>query len=97
MTSCSRSNSKSAGSNFQQDHEQELRRFYLAKRKLGSFNEPFPVKAWQAECTKLQAESEAVAAQANKLWQEVRQIIAVQHLVNTVLHQSHEHDKDQTR
>ena len=82
---------------FQQDHEPELRRFYLAKRKLAGFHDPFPIKAWQAECAKLQAESEAAAAQANELWQEVRQLIAVQHLVNTVLHQNYEHSKDQTR
>ena len=55
------------------------------------------MKAWQAECAKLQAESEAAAAQANELWQEVRQLIAVQHLVNSVLHQSNGHSKDQTR
>ena len=82
---------------FQQDHEPELRRFYLAKRKLAGYDEPFPIKTWQAECAKLQSESEAAAAQANELWQEVRQLIAVQHLVNTVLHQSHEHGKDQIR
>ena len=82
---------------FQQDHEPELRRFYLAKRKLAGFREPFPIKDWQAECTELQAESEAAAAQANELWHEVRQLIAVQHLINTVLHQSHEHGNDQTR
>ena len=79
---------------FQQDHEPELRRYYLAKRKLGSFNEPFPIKTWQSECAKLQAESEAAAAQADELWHEVKQLIAVQHLVNTVLHQKQEHEKE---
>ena len=81
---------------FQQDHETELKRFYLAKRKLAGFHEPFPIKAWQAECAKLQAESEAAAAHANELWQEVRQLIAVQHLVNYVLHQRPENVKDQS-
>ena len=79
---------------FQQDHEQELRRFYLAKRKLGSFNEPFPVKAWQSECAKLQAESEDAAVQANELWHEVKQLLAVQHLVNSVLHEQPEQEKE---
>ena len=79
---------------FQQDHEPELRRFYLAKRKLGSFNEPFPVKAWQSECAKLQAESEDAAVQANELWHEVKQLLAVQHLVNSVLHEQPEQEKE---
>ena len=78
---------------FQQDHESELNRFYLAKRKLDGFHEPFPIKAWQAECAKLQAESEAAAAQANELWHEVKQLLAVQHLVNTLLHEKPEHEK----
>ena len=82
---------------FQQDHEAELRRYYLAKRKLAGYGEPFPIESWQSECAKLQAESEATAAQANELWQEVRQLIAVQHLVNSVLHQSNGRSKDQTR
>ena len=79
---------------FQQDHEPELRRFYLAKRKLAGYGEPFPIEAWQSECRKLQVESEAAATQANKLWQAVRQLIAVQHLVNTVLHVCNAHGKD---
>ena len=78
---------------FQQDHEPELRRFYLAKRKLAGFHEPFPIKAWQSECVKVQAESEAAAARADKLWYEVKQLIAVQHLVNTLLHEKPEHEK----
>ena len=82
---------------FQQDHEIELRRFYLAKRKLAGYGEPFPIESWQSECRKLQVESEAAATQANELWQEVRRLIAVQHLVITVLHQKHEYGKDQTR
>ena len=40
------------------------------------------------------AESEAADAQANELWQEVRQLIAVQHLVNTVLHEKSENEKE---
>ena len=79
---------------FQQAHEPELRRFYLAKRKLAGYGEPFPIKEWKEECTKLHAESEATAAQANGLWQEVRQLIAVQHLVNTALHEKPEHEKE---
>ena len=79
---------------FQQDHESELRRFYLAKRKLAGYDETFPIKAWQAECIKLQAESEAAATQANKLWHEVKQLLAVQHLVNTVLHEKAEQEKE---
>ena len=82
---------------FQQDHEPELRRFYLAKRKLAGYSEPFPIKEWQAECTRLQAESEAAAAQANELWQEAHHLTAVQHLINTVLHQNHEREKEQPR
>ena len=82
---------------FQQDHEPELRCYYLAKRKLAGYGEPFPIKSWQAECAKLQAESEAAAAQADELWHEIKQLLAVQHLVNTVLHQIHEHSKDKTR
>ena len=82
---------------FQQDHEIELRRFYLAKRKLAGNDEPFPINDWKEESAKLQKESEAAAAQANELWQEVRQLIAVQHLVNSVLHQSNGRSKDQTR
>ena len=79
---------------FQQDHEPELRRYYLAKRELAGYVEPFPIKSWQAECAKLQSESEAAAAQANELWQEVRQLIAVYHLVNTVLHEKQGHEKE---
>ena len=82
---------------FQQDHEPELRRYYLAKRKLAGFHEPFPIKDWQAECTKLQAESEAAATHADELWQAVRQLIAVQHLVNTVLYEMPEHKTDRIR
>src|SRR5699024_8088645 len=80
-------NFKKRREQFQQDHETDLRRFYLAKRKLAGYDEPFPIKAWQAECRRLQEESEAAATQANELWQEVRQLIAVQHLVNTVLYE----------
>ena len=79
---------------FQQAHEPELHRFYLAKRKLAGFHDPFPIKTWQSECAKLQAESEAAAAKADELWQEVRQLIAVQHLVNTVLHSKQGHEKE---
>ena len=79
---------------FQQDHETELRRYYLAKRKLTGFHEPFPIKAWQTKCRRLQAESEAAAAQTSELWQEVRQLIAVQHLVNNVLHEKPEQEKE---
>ena len=79
---------------FQQDHESELRRFYLAKRKLAGYGEPFPIKDWQEKCAKLQAESEAAAAQADELWHEVKQLIAVQHLVNTVLHEKQGHEKE---
>ena len=79
---------------FQQDHEIELRRFYLAKRKLAGYDEPFPIKAWQAECAKLRAESEGAAVQANELWHEVKQLLAVQHLVDTVLHEKPEQEKE---
>ena len=82
---------------FQQDHETEFRRFYLAERKLAGISEPFPIKDWKEESIKLQKEREAATVQANKLWQEVRQLIAAQHLVNTVLHENHEHGKDQIR
>ena len=79
---------------FQQAHEPELRRFYLAKRKLTGYGEPFPIKAWQAECTGLQAESEAATTQANELWHEVKQLLAVQHLVNTILREKPEQEKE---
>ena len=87
-------NFKKRREQFQQDHETDLRRFYLAKRKLAGYDEPFPIKAWQAECRRLQEESEAAATQANELWQEVKQLIAVQHLVNTVLYENQGHEKE---
>ena len=43
-------------------HESELRRFYMAKRKLkenGFEQEPFPLKAWQREFSELSAQRDA--------------------------------------
>lgn len=47
---------------YKAEHEGELRRFYMAKRKLkekGFEKEPFPIKAWQIEFSELSAQREA--------------------------------------
>ena len=82
---------------FQQEHETELRRFYLAKRKLSPYGEAFPTVAWAEERAKLQAESEKAGAEAGALWQEVRQLTHVQYLVNQMLRQDKEYEKSQSR
>ena len=47
---------------YKAEHEGELRRFYMVKRKLkekGFEKEPFPLKAWQEEYSELSAQREA--------------------------------------
>lgn len=47
---------------YKAEHEGELRRFYMVKRKLkekGIEKEPFPLKAWQREFSELSAQREA--------------------------------------
>ena len=88
---------KNRRAQFQQEHETELRRFYLAKRKLSPYGEAFPTVAWAEERAKLQAESEKAGAETGALWQEVRQLTHVQYLVNQMLRQDKEYEKSQSR
>ena len=88
---------KNRRAQFQQEHETELRRFYMAKRKLSSYGEAFPTDEWAGECAKLQEESRQASAEAGALWQEVRQLTKVQYLVNQMLRQDTEHEKSYSR
>ena len=88
---------KNRRAQFQQEHETELRRFYMAKRKLSSYGEAFPTDEWAGECAKLQEESRQASAEAGALWQEVRQLTKVQYLVNQMLRQDTEHEKSHSR
>ena len=88
---------KNRRAQFQQEHETELRRFYMAKRKLSSYGEAFPTDEWAGECAKLQEESRQASAEAGALWQEVRQLTKVQYLVNQMLRQDTEREKSNTR
>ncbi|MDD6023736.1 MAG: mobilization protein, partial [Oscillospiraceae bacterium] len=75
---------------FKAEHENELRRFYLARRKLKEhFNEDgkLPISAWRRELARLEQTVSGIKAEHLPLRQEWKQLNRVKTCVSNTLQQ----------
>ena len=82
---------------FKQEHENDFRRFYLAKRKLKEAvpdGEP-PVDVWKNELSQLEQEYRQQSAQASLLWKESKKLRELQVLVDEVLRKQGQREREQ--
>ncbi|MCD7920162.1 MAG: MobA/MobL family protein [Clostridiales bacterium] len=87
-------------------HDQELRLFYMAQRKLKphlSDSSKLPVTKWQDEQTRLQQEYGAEEAEYSKIYHDTRSLTVIRHCVDQAMgneqqkqpvHRRQEHDID---
>lgn len=76
---------------YKAEHENELRRFYLARRKLKDhFNEDgkLPIKAWQREQAALEQTAQRIYAEYKPLREEWKKLIQVKTSVSNTLRQT---------
>ena len=81
---------KSKREKFKAEHENELRQFHMARRKLGKHRAPdgaLPVQAWRRELALLQQEYQAEYERYKPLRDEMTMLLRVKNCVDTVLHQ----------
>ena len=72
---------------FAATHENELRMFYMARRKLKPyFSEKglLPITKWKQEQARLKREIAAIDAQHSDIWQEVKKLVNIQKSVEDV-------------
>ena len=65
---------------YKAEHEGELRRFYMIKRKLkesGFEKDPFPLDAWQKEFSELSAQREAEYQECKLLQKELTMLYQI--------------------
>ncbi len=75
---------------YRQEHERELRQFYMARRKLKDAFTPdgkLPISAWQREMERLAREHEAAYAKYKPLRDDLTKLLQVRHHVNVALEQ----------
>ena len=75
---------------YRQEHESELRQFYMARRKLKDAFTPdgkLPISAWQREMERLAREHEAAYAKYKPLRDDLTKLLQVRHHVNVALEQ----------
>lgn len=73
-------------------HESELRRFYMAKRRLkenGIEQEPFPLKAWQREFSELSAQREAEYQEYKLMQKDLTMLYQIRSDVDQVMRETH--------
>lgn len=87
-------------------HDQELRLFYMAQRKLKPYlaeGNKLPVTKWQGEQTRLQQEYRVEEAEYSKIYHDTRSLTVIQHCVDQAMgneqqkqsaHRRQEHDID---
>ena len=73
---------------YRQEHERELRQFYMTRRKLKDAFTPdgkLPISAWRQEMETLAREHEAAYAKYKPLRDDLTKLLQVQHHVNVAL------------
>lgn len=90
---------KSRREKYKAEHENDLRRFYLARRKLKDhFSEDgkLPITKWRQELTELENIVSRLSAEQKPLWEEWKQLIEVEASVrNTLREMEHTPRKQQ--
>ena len=77
---------------YKAEHEGELRRFYMTKRKLkekGFEKESFPLKAWQSEFSELSEQREAEYQEYKLIQKELTLLYQIKGDVDRVLCETH--------
>ncbi len=75
---------------YRQEHESELRQFYMTRRKLTDAFTPdgkLPISAWRREMERLAREHEAAYAKYKPLRDDLTKLLQVRHHVNVALEQ----------
>ena len=77
---------------YKAEHESELRRFYMVKRKLkekGFEKEPFPLETWKSELTELTVENQAEYEQYKLMKADVMMLHQIKGDVDKVMREMH--------
>lgn len=77
---------------YKAEHEGELRRFYMVKRKLkesGFEKDPFPLDAWQKEFSELSAQREAEYQEYKLLQKELTMLYQIKGDVDQAIRETH--------
>lgn len=83
---------KKAKEKYQAEHDTELRRFYMVKRKLkeaGFEKEPFPLKAWERELQQLEAQRSEEYEAYKPLNQDLKMLYQIKGDVDKVMRELH--------
>ena len=75
---------------FKADHEDELRQFYMVRRKLDKLRTAdgkLPLPAWHSELNQLQREYQALSAEYKPLWDDLVKLLQVKSCVDTARRQ----------
>ncbi len=84
---------------FKQDHENDLRRFYLARRKLKDYfseDGKLPISTWRRELAGLEQTVQRISAEQRPLWAEWKKLIGIEASVrNTLREMEHTPRKQQ--
>ncbi len=74
-------------------HDQELRLFYMARRKLKPYlaeSSKLPVTKWQDEQTRLQQEYRVEEAEYSKIYHDTRSLTVIRHCVDQAMGNEHQ-------
>ena len=77
---------------YKSEHEGELRRFYMVKRRLqekGVEQEPFPLKAWQKEFADLSAQREAEYQEYKLMQKDLTLLYQIKSDVDKAMRENH--------
>ena len=77
---------------YKSEHEGELRRFYMVKRRLqerGVEQEPFPLKAWQREFSELSAQREVEYQEYKLLQKDLTLLYQIKGDVDKAMRETH--------
>lgn len=83
---------KKAKVKYQEEHETELRRYYMVKRKLkeaGFEKEPFPLKAWEKELQQLEAQYSEEYEAYKPMNQDLKMLYQIKGDVDKVMRKLH--------
>lgn len=83
---------KKAKVKYQEEHETELRRYYMVKRKLkeaGFEKEPFPLKAWEKELQQLEAQYSEEYEAYKPMNQDLKMLYQIKGDVDKVMRELH--------
>ena len=83
---------------FRTEHDSELRRFYMVRRKLNELcpDGKYPEAEWKAELAKVQKEREDEYARFKAMREEMNEILKIQHRIDDAARQM-EQERNQTR